>query len=54
MARTSLSKSTIWKRSSEGTFPRPVKLGPATTAWVAAEIDQWIGTMLAAREPAVA
>ena len=27
------SKSTLWKKVKEGTFPKPVKLGPRITAW---------------------
>ena len=28
-----VSKSTWWKGVSTGRFPKPVKLGPRTTAW---------------------
>lgn len=48
MARTGLGKSSIWARSKAGTFPRPVKLGPRTTAWVASEVDQWLADMIEA------
>lgn len=31
--RFSVSVSTIWRWSSEGSFPKPTKLGSATTRW---------------------
>lgn len=33
-----VGKSTWWKGVKEGRYPQPVKLGPRTTAWVAADI----------------
>lgn len=41
-ARTGLSRSTIYLYVSEGTFPKPVQLGPRAVAWVADEIEAWI------------
>lgn len=49
VARTGLSKSTIWKRAGEGTFPKPVKLSDRCTAWVESEVDQWAHALIAAR-----
>lgn len=40
--RTGLSKSTIYKRADEGTFPKPVPLGNSLSAWVEAEVDEWM------------
>lgn len=37
-----VSKSTLWAKVKEGTFPAPVKLGPRTTAWRAESIRQYI------------
>ena len=39
---TGLSKSTIYLRISEGTFPRQVPLGPRLVVWVDSEIQNWI------------
>jgi predicted DNA-binding transcriptional regulator AlpA len=36
------SKSTLWRRVKEGTFPAPVKLSPGVTAWRAEDIRSWI------------
>ena len=33
-----VSRSTWWAGVKDGRFPRPVKLGPRTTAWRAADI----------------
>lgn len=33
-----VSRSTWWSRVRSGEFPQPVKLGPRTTAWRAADI----------------
>lgn len=34
-----ISKSQIYQQIAEGKFPRPVKLGPRTSAWRAADIE---------------
>jgi prophage regulatory protein len=41
-ARTGLSRSTIYLRVSEGTFPRPVSLGGRAVGWVESEIQHWL------------
>lgn len=33
-----VSKSTWWQGCREGRFPKPIKLGPKTTAWRVADI----------------
>jgi prophage regulatory protein len=38
-ARTGLSRSTIYQRVREGTFPRPVNLGKRAVGWIEAEIS---------------
>lgn len=47
-ARTGLSRSTIYLRVSEGTFPKPIALGPRAVGWIASEIDEWIAQRVAA------
>ena len=37
-ARTGLSRSTIYQRVREGTFPRPINLGKRAVGWVESEI----------------
>ena len=41
-AKTGLSRSTIYLRVSEGTFPRPVRLGGRAVGWLEAEIQGWL------------
>jgi prophage regulatory protein len=45
-ARTGLSRSSIYIRISQGTFPKPIKLGEHAIGWVESEIDDWIGKLI--------
>jgi len=40
--RTGLSRSTIYLRISEGSFPAPVSLGGRAVGWIEAEIQGWV------------
>jgi len=40
--RTGLSRSGIYQRISEGTFPRQISLGARSVGWVEAEVEGWI------------
>jgi hypothetical protein len=37
-----VSKSTWWAGVASGRFPPPIKIGPRTTAWLAADIAKLI------------
>jgi prophage regulatory protein len=37
-----LSRSTIYRRVSEGRFPAPIRLGGRAVAWPSAELQAWI------------
>jgi prophage regulatory protein len=50
--RTGLSRSSIYKKISEGTFPRQVRLGPRACGWIESEIDEWIRERIAKSRPA--
>ena len=51
-ARTGLSRSSIYSRISEGTFVRPLKIGPRSVGWLESEIDAWIALQVAtSRKP---
>jgi prophage regulatory protein len=39
---TGLSRSTIYLRISQGTFPKPVSLGGRAVGWLEAEIQDWL------------
>ena len=45
MRLTGLSKGTIHRRYREGTFPRPLRLGPQSIGWPRAEILEWLGSL---------
>ena len=39
---TGLSRTTIWRRELDGTFPKRRKVGPHLIAWRSDEIEEWI------------
>lgn len=41
-ARTGLSRSTIYLRVAQGTFPTPIKLGDRAVGWIEAEVTEWL------------
>jgi prophage regulatory protein len=41
-ASTGLSKSSIYARIAEGTFPKQIPLGPRLVVWVESDIQNWI------------
>jgi prophage regulatory protein len=45
---TGLSKSTIYFRISEGTFPNQIPLGPRLVVWVESDIQNWITEQVSA------
>ena len=42
MARTGLSRSTIYLQISDGRFPKPISLGSRAVGWIEAEITEWL------------
>lgn len=40
--RTSLSKSTIYAKIKDGTFPGPVRLGARCSRWKTSELNSWL------------
>jgi prophage regulatory protein len=47
-ATTGLSKSTIYARIAEGTFPKQIPLGPRLVVWVESDIQNWIAEQVSA------
>lgn len=37
-----LARSTIYRMSSEGRFPKPIKLGERSSGWIESEVEQWL------------
>jgi len=52
--RTGLSRSTIYLRVSQGTFPRPVSLGGRAVGWLEAEVQEWLQRQIEASRKAAA
>lgn len=48
--RTGYGKSSIYNGIAEGTFPRPVPLGPRAVAWVEDEVQEWIDARIRDRD----
>ncbi len=42
MARTGLSKSTIYAKIASGDFPEPINLGGRAVGWLADEVEAWL------------
>ena len=53
-ARTGLSRSTIYLRVAQGTFPRPVSLGGRAVGWLEAEVQSWLERRIEASREAKA
>ncbi len=47
MARTGLSRSTIYVRMEQGRFPQPVSLGGRAVGWIESEVDEWMSNRVA-------
>jgi len=52
--RTGLSRSTIYRKMAEGSFPRSVKLGEHSAGWRESAINRWIADPIGWREPPAA
>ena len=42
LARTGLSRSTLYRKISEGTFPRQVKISVHSAGWCKSAVGRWI------------
>lgn len=51
-ARTGLSRSTIYLRCSQKSFPTPIRLGGRAVGWVESEIDAWLQQQVASSRKA--
>ncbi|MDH5216680.1 MAG: AlpA family transcriptional regulator [Gammaproteobacteria bacterium] len=50
--RTGLSRSTIYLRISQGTFPAPIALGGRAVGWIDEEIQKWLEQQIETSRPA--
>jgi prophage regulatory protein len=46
------SRAHVYRMVNAGKFPRPIKLGEATTAWLEEEVDSWLAQRVAERDNA--
>jgi len=51
--RTGLSRSTIYLKIQEGSFPKPINLGPRAVGWIENEIDNWLMDRIETRDRGV-
>jgi len=42
--RTGLSRSTIYLRIAQGTFPKTLSLGARAVGWLDSEIEEWLNS----------
>jgi prophage regulatory protein len=40
--KTGLSSTTIYRKMTEGSFPRPLQLGPGSVRWRETKVEAWI------------
>lgn len=52
LPRVGLSRSTIYQRIADGTFPKPVNLGSRAVGWLESEIDNWLAQRVEASRAA--
>jgi len=46
-SQTGLSRSSLYKRISEGSFPQQISLGGRAVGWLESDIQNWIKQRLA-------
>jgi len=49
-AETGLPKSTIYWMVREGRFPKPVRIGQKSVAWIRPEVRAWMKARIAERD----
>jgi prophage regulatory protein len=50
--RTGLSRSIIYLRISEGSFPKPISLGSRAVGWIEEEVNDWLNQQIEASRKA--
>jgi prophage regulatory protein len=50
---TGISRTSIYNRIEEGTFPKQINLGERSVGWVKSEILEWINVRIQARDEGV-
>lgn len=42
LERTGLSRSTLYRKVHDGTFPKPLHISQRCTGWRASDVDAWL------------
>jgi prophage regulatory protein len=50
--KTGLKRSALYAAMSAGRFPKPVRLGENSVAWIAGEVQAWIKARINERDQA--
>lgn len=50
LARTGLSRTSMYRLAQEGKFPRPLKLGARASGWLESEVSAWMFQKAAERD----
>lgn len=50
LARTGLSRTTLYRKMGEGTFPRNIKISIHGAGWRESAVEQWMADPVAYRE----
>ena len=43
--RLSISRTTLWRKQKDGTFPAPVRLGKNSIGWRESAIQDWLDSL---------
>jgi prophage regulatory protein len=46
-----ISRSSIYQRISQGSFPKQVRLGPHSVGWVENEVEAWLADRISESRP---
>jgi prophage regulatory protein len=50
MVKTGLKHSALYALMAQGSFPKPLPLGPKARGWLESEVNDWIATRVAERD----
>ena len=50
LQKVGMSKSFVYDLITQDKFPKPVKVSPRISCWVAAEVDQWVQDRIDTRD----
>lgn len=42
LERTGLSRSSLYRKMQNGTFPKNLKIGERSAGWYASAVDEWV------------